>query len=169
MGGMTRLGLGGGVGRAGYAAAGWAFLFAVPHVFWAIGGRAGLRWSLALRGPDEEALIRDPAFVAQGLWGVAGLCVVAGLIGLATVRPWGARVPRRLLRAATWGVCAVLLLRALFYPGFLFSGLKALGLVGHSARADPGWTTWDLLLWSPWFLLGAVLFGAAARSAPRRP
>ena len=149
-------------GWPAYAAAVWAFAFAVPHLYWALGGRAGLTFSLALRGPEEQDLIRDPWFVALGLWGVAILCIVAGLIALANVRPWGRSIPRRALLAATWVACAILMARAFFYPGFLFSGLRVLGVMSTRPSADPAWFRWDLVLWSPWFLLGGALFGAAA-------
>lgn len=152
----------------GYAAAAWAFLFALPHLYWGLGGRAGLRFSLALKGAAEDELIRDPWFVATGLWGVAALCTLAGVIGLATVRPWGCRLPRWLLLTASGAVCAVLLLRALFYPGFVFSGLRVFGAIGVSEDADPDWFRWDLVLWSPWFLVGSVLFGVATRSVWQR-
>jgi len=152
---------------AGYAAAAGAAVFAAPHLYWAMGGRTGLCFSLALRGSAEEELIRDPWFVAQGLWGVAGLCVVAGLIGLATVRPWGRAVPRPLIVVGAWAACGVMLLRALVYPGFVFSGLRVSGVVGISERADPVWFRWDLVLWSPWFTLGSVLFGLVAWSNRR--
>lgn len=154
-------------GAVAYVAAGWAFLFAAPHLYWGAGGRFGLRWSLAVRGQKEEELIRDPGFIASGLWGVAALCLLAGLIALATVQPWGRRIPRRVRLVGAWGVCVVLALRAFLYPGFLFSGLRVLGIVGISEQADPMWFRWDLVLWSPWFLVGSIVFGAAARSLRR--
>ena len=146
----------------GYAACAWALQFATPHLYWAVGGRVGLGFALAWRGDDEEALIRDPWFIAFGLWGVAAASILAASVALALVRPWGRMFPRRALLTAAWGVCTVMVLRALVYPGFIFSGLRVLGVLRSSASADPAWVRWDLLLFSPWFAVGGLLFGLAA-------
>lgn len=148
---------------AGHAASLWAFLFAAPHFYWALGGRAGLTFSLAVRGSTEAALIRDPGFIAGGLWGVGGLCLIAALAALATVRSWGRRIPRGVLLTATWGACAVTALRAFLLPGFVRSTLYVTGAVTLPENMDPRWPRWDLMLFAPWFLIGGVLFGAAAR------
>ena len=145
-----------------YAACVWAMVFGLPHLYWAVGGRAGLAWALAWHGPEEQALMRDPWFIAFGLWGVAALCAIAALVALASVRRWGRRFPRRLLLALAGGASAMMVLRACLYPGFLFSGLKVLGILETPESADPAWVRWDLRLFSPWFLLGGALFGATA-------
>ncbi|MBA2444933.1 MAG: DUF3995 domain-containing protein [Nocardioidaceae bacterium] len=153
---------------AGYAASLWAFLFAAPHIYWALGGRAGLTFSLAPRGPTEKALIRDPVFTATGLWGVGVLCLIAALAALASVRPWGRLIPRGVLLSAIWGACAVSVLRAFLLPGFVRSTLYVTGAVALPEDMDPAWPRWDLMLFAPWFLIGGVLFGAAAWFYQRR-
>ncbi len=83
---------------AGYAAGALAWLSAVPSFDWAVGGTAGLD---TVGGTIEQlARARDPAGVALGMG--AGILKVAGGL-LALVRPWGRRVPRRLLLGvAAW-------------------------------------------------------------------
>ena len=152
-----------------FAATTWAFAFGCLHLVWALGlNESGFRWSLALSGQAETDLIHDPALRLEGLWGVVTLCWLAALIALATVLPWAARLPYRLRLIGVWGVTVVLLLRAFFYTGFVFSGLRVAGVLPVSKRADPTWYRWDLVLWSPWFLLGAVLFGLSVRRLQRQ-
>jgi len=148
----------------GYTAAAWSFLFALPHLYWALGGRTGLSFSLALKGQAEADLIADPSFQATGLWGVAALLAIAGGLGLLTAHPPRQARRRRLVTIGVWGVAVTDFLRALIYPGFIFSSLRVLGVIGTSQDADPNWFRWDLVLWAPWFLLGSVLFALAARS-----
>ncbi len=154
--------------RMAYLAAGWALIFGLLHLYWASGGETGLRFSLALKGQAETDLIHDPAFRLQGLWGVVVLCWLASAIALSTVRPWGERLPTRLRLIGAWGVTVVLLLRAFFYSGFVFSTLRLFGIVAIGADADRTWYRWDLILWSPWFVLGAFLFGRTAQDLARR-
>ena len=90
---------------AAYAAAAWAFAFAVPSFVWAAGVRAG---SETIAADVEEAGIADP-----GLLAATGLLkVLAGLVALALVRPWGRAIPRRLLVVVAWGTAVVICLYA---------------------------------------------------------
>ena len=153
---------------AAYGASAWAVIFAVPHLYWALGGRTGLTFALALRGPREDEVIRDPWFIATGLWGVTGLCLLGAVIALAAVRPWGRVIPRWLLLIGAWTACATAVLRAFLWPGFIRSGLYVAGVHTRPAGVDPAWSRWDLALWSPWFLAGGILFGMVAWSLTRR-
>jgi Protein of unknown function (DUF3995) len=79
---------------AAYAACVLALLSAIPSFYWAAGGTIGLD---TVGGAIEElARARDPAGVALGI-GAGVLKVAGGVLALALVRPWGRRVPRRLL------------------------------------------------------------------------
>jgi hypothetical protein len=113
-------------------------------------------------------LIRDPDFIATGLWGVGALCLIAALAALATVQPWGRLIPRGVLLTATWGACAVTVLRAFLLPGFVRSTLYVTGVVTLPENMDPAWPRWDPMLFAPWFLIGGVLFGAEAWYLQRR-
>ncbi|GAA4433946.1 hypothetical protein GCM10023148_40070 [Actinokineospora soli] len=86
-----------------YATAGWAFAFAVVHVYWAFGGGLGLPEGFSV--PDNTMLLVIDIIAVP-------LCVGGGLLGLALVRPWGARFPRRLLLVAAWAMAALCLVHS---------------------------------------------------------
>ena len=143
---------------AGYGISAWALLFALPHVYWGLGGRAGLSGTV---GAANLHLFDDPWVQAIGLWGVALLCAIAALYGLALAQAWGRVVPRWLLGWDAVAASALLALRGA--AGIVEAGLVQRGLV--AAPDDPD--VWlvvhsSLLLWSPGFLAGAALFAAAA-------
>lgn len=125
---------------AAYAAATWAVVFAVFHVIWAAG------WYPLLDA--EEARI---AFAVPWKWwydvGVAVMCVVAVPVALASVTPWGARLPRRLVYTLAGIGTTLLVLRStasLAQTGFLIA-------VGRFRFTLEG-------VWEWWFHLGAILF-----------
>jgi hypothetical protein len=90
---------------AAYAACALAWLYAVPSVYWALGGTAGLD---TVGGAVEQlGRTRDPAGIALGI-GAGVLKVAGGLLALALVRPWGRVIPRRLLLGAAWAASTVL-------------------------------------------------------------
>ena len=140
---------------AGYAASVWAFMFAAPSFYWAAGGTAGLD----TLSPGILAMTRDPWFVAL-VWATGLAKVAAGLLALALVRQWGRRIPRWILLVGAWGGGLLLL----FHGGdFVLQGSLALGgLVDVSASAPWDVIRWYNFLWGPYFLLGGILFCAAA-------
>lgn len=143
----------------GYAACAWALVFAALSFYWAAGGTAGVHTlSKAIR---EPALRRDSGFVAI-LWATAVLKVLAGLLALAFVRPWGATVPRRLLLVAGWGVAAFLTL----YGGLGMTGALLTDL-GVTESAATGSARWYLFLWDPIWVVGGLLFLATVWGKPR--
>lgn len=113
----------------------------------------------------EQLLARDPLFVASH-WLLAGAAVVGVIVALATVRPWGARVPRRLLLAITGTLGVFMIVRSIGVLGFGFVGdvLLLTGVrpppVEHASLARD-LARWDLLLWSPFFLLWGVCWATA--------
>ncbi|MEV4167904.1 DUF3995 domain-containing protein [Nonomuraea sp. NPDC049709] len=116
-------------------------------------------------GLRERLLARDPLFVTSH-WLLAGAAVAGIIVALATVRPWGAVVPRRLLLAVTWTLGIFMIARAVGVVGFGFVGdtLLLTGVrpapPGHAALAGE-LARWDLLLWSPFFLLWGACWVAA--------
>ncbi|MCW3818052.1 DUF3995 domain-containing protein [Micromonospora sp. DR5-3] len=156
----------------GYAAAAGAAAYGSMKLAQALGANA-----LADRDPlppalRERLLARDPLFVASH-WALAAAAVVGVLVALATVRPWGAAVPRRLLLAITWTLGGFMIARAVGVLGFGFVG-DALLLAGvrpppveHAALART-LARWDLLLWSPFFLLWGTSWTIAARRLRKR-
>ncbi|SCG56827.1 Protein of unknown function [Micromonospora echinaurantiaca] len=120
----------------------------------------------------ERLLARDPLFVASH-WVLAGAAVVGVVVALAAVRPWGAAVPRRLLLVVAWGLGIFMIARSVGVLGFGFvgDGLLLAGVrpppVEHAALARD-LARWDLLLWSPFFLLWGICWTATGRGLAAR-
>jgi hypothetical protein len=108
----------------------------------------------------DRLLARDPLFVASH-WALACAATIGVIVALASVRPWGTAVPRRLLVALGWTLGILMIARAFGVVGFGFAG-DAMLLAG--LRPAPAETAvlarelawWDLLLWSPFFLVWGV-------------
>ncbi|GAB2959445.1 hypothetical protein GCM10027280_55240 [Micromonospora polyrhachis] len=113
----------------------------------------------------EQLLARDPWFVASH-WLLAGAAVVGVIVALATVRPWGTRVPRRLLLTIAWTLATFMIARSIGALGggfvgdiLLLTGVRPAS-VEHAELAHM-LARWDLLLWSPFFLLWGLCWAAA--------
>lgn|SRR5215216_266005 len=142
---------------AGYAACVLALLYAAVSFYWAAGGTAGLG---TLGGQLEElGRARDQGIIALVL-ATGVLKVVAGVLALALVRPWGRALPRRVLLAAAWGGALLLTL----YGGVLVTveGLVVGGVITPPGPVDWRALRWHLFLWDPWFLVWGLLLGVAA-------
>ena len=141
-------------GWAAYAAGAWALVFAVVHLYWALGGTVGL--------PNGMSVDMNPALFVIDVLAVP-LSVVGALLALSLVRPWGRLLPRRLLLAGAWAVCALLIVHSA--PTLVESGLVVTGL----RDAEPSaLERWSLFVYEPWFFVGGVLYGAAAWGHGRR-
>ncbi len=141
---------------AGYAAAAWSLFFAIVHLYWSLGGTIGI----STLGGEIERMARERTlwFIIVAAWGVAILKTVAGVVALAGVQVWGAKVPRWFLLLATWGI------------GVLFTLYGLAGMVqrilmvsGALRTPDDFPARWHLFLWDPWWTLGGILFLLAAR------
>jgi hypothetical protein len=133
-------------------------LFAAVHVYWAVGGSAGLASSA---GADLAAR-RPVTFVLFGLWGVA-LTLLAGAafgVGLARLRPSG--WPRRGMVVLGLLVGVLLFARALLLELVLLTGAG-----GVASAVGPLETHWSLILWNPWFALGGLALIMATRQFQR--
>ncbi|MCO5968713.1 DUF3995 domain-containing protein [Actinoallomurus soli] len=161
--------------RAGaYGAAACATAYGSMKLAQALGANA-----LADRDPlppDLRArlLARDPLFVASH-WALAGAAVIGVVVALATVRPWGTAIPRRPLLVITWTLGTIMIVRSVgpLGLGFAGDGLLLAGVrpapAGHAALVR-SLARWDLLLWSPFFLLWGVCWVTAGwRLARSRP
>ncbi|MEO7001537.1 MAG: DUF3995 domain-containing protein [Ktedonobacterales bacterium] len=143
-------------------ACGWAFIFAAVSFYWAAGGTVGSETI----GPAITGLAHDPVFIAI-LWLTGALKVVAGLLALAFVQPWGRMIPRWMLLTAAWIAFVIMAL----YEGaasWVQHGLMAAGGIGIPSGLGTTALYWHLLLWDPWWLAGGILFGALALSYQRR-
>ena len=116
---------------AGYIACAWTLLFAIPHVWWALGFPAGFP------GGDiaYRVAMSSVWFVRYNLF-VVFLSAVGFLVVLAIVTPLGRAVPCRVLLTLAWLGAVVLTARGV-------AGLVADGLTD--------------LVWWPMLLLGGVM------------
>jgi Protein of unknown function (DUF3995) len=141
-----------------YAAAAWALLFALVNVYWGLGGR------LAAPFADAARALADPLVVAAN-WAAVALKLGMAGVALATVRPWGERLPRRLLLLVVYGLGAGLTLYGGL--GLVFDALRAAGALPASEPTRA--VLWvHLLLWDPVWLLGGLLFLATGERYRRR-
>ena len=137
--------------RWGYLAASWAALFALLHIFWALGGA----WLLESSAGTALAADRPTWFVVAGLWGVAVLLVVGAVIGVALAqRRTGGRAARFLVVLSCLGG-ACLLIRGLAVHIVLLTDAG-----GVASNVGEQQTRVSLLLWNPWFVLGGLLVAA---------
>ena len=146
---------------AGYAACAWAVLYALGvRLYQGLGGTVGLEGTF-----DDPSAMRRASLVAAG-----GILVV-GIGSLAFVRPWGLRLPPRLVVAAAAIGSAYAASHAL--TAYVTKPLHALGLIelrfpGWASRNEAGQFAWDLLFYEPWFLGLAVLVTLGALNHLRR-
>jgi hypothetical protein len=145
---------------AAYAAAAWAFVFAAMSFYWALGGRLGIGTQAA----TIRERIDEPGFVAV-LWATGGLKVVAGLVALALVRPWGRRLPPRLVRWAASATAGLLLLYGTL--GWVQAILWETGVHDIPSEVGAIAARWKLIFWEPFWMLGGLLFLLAV-VRPRR-
>jgi hypothetical protein len=163
--------------RATARAANWALYWTVAfialHVYWYLGGRVGF-------GDQVDPLPGAPSSPGDWIFSVVvfGMFAAGVLVPSAVARPWGRRVPRRLLVWLMWIGCLVLVARGgsgLFDDGLRFTGLVDSGLTGLSnedvlGSADPSTSTMlSTVAIDSIFLAGGLLFGHAARLAGARP
>lgn len=154
----------------GYGAAACAVAYGSMKPAQALGANA-----LADKDPlpphlRERLLARDP-FVVTSHWVLAGAALVGVVVALTTIR--GTVLPR-LLRVLAWALGVFMVVRSIGVVGFGFVG-DALVLTGvnqppaeHAALArDLAW--WDLLLWSPFFLVWGVCRATAGWRLGRLP
>lgn len=141
-------------GVAAYAACAWSLAFAAVHLYWALGGTAGLPTGMSVRA--------NPALFVIAVLAVP-LCLLGALLALSLVRPWGLAFPRRLLSACGWGVSAVLLFHS--GPTLVWGMLVAAGLIDDDPTVLE---RWSLFVYEPWFFVGGLLYGAAAWRHGRR-
>jgi len=132
-----------------YAAAAWGVLFSLVHVYWLAGGRAGL--------PNGQSIFDNTPLLIIDVVAIP-VSAIAAALALALVRPWGERLPRRMLLAGTWGATALMIVHAL--PSTVDWAALAVGAKSSSElTAEERFATF---LYEPWFMAGGVLFGLAA-------
>ncbi len=152
-----------------YAAVAWCVAFGGLHLYWALGGTAGFA---EFSTPPNKilALTRDPLYMGI-TWGVVIACVVAAIVALAPFQTWSRRIPRWLLLTPLWIACGLFLVRGIANPiqsALLVGGMPFEPLTPSEAGAWNQWMLRDAVLFSPWFVLGGLAFGATAWAARQR-
>ena len=129
----------------------WSLIFAAPHFYWALGGRAGL----GAQAAAADAALQQTWFAAYNL--AAGCLAIAGAVVAAVLMLGrGSRRIRRSLLIATAAASAVLLVR-----GFLGLTLLAVSLLQGTLDAQMPLV---LVAIEPWFLVGGLTYGGLTLS-----
>lgn len=149
--------------RPAYTASTLAFASAALSLYWTIGGTLGLN---ELGGPLEHlARERSLGVLALGTT-VVVLKVAAGSLALALVKPWGARLGRRLLLTANGAASAVLVL---WGGANVLAGAAVLGgVVMPSTPVDEYGLRWHVFFWDLWFLVWGVALALAVERHRRQ-
>lgn len=142
-----------------YAAAAAAFGFALPSLYWGLGGTTGLA---TLGGEIEERALAGDRLLLALNWVAFVAKVLGGCLALALVRPWGRRLPHRLLVTTAWVGAGILTLYG--SAQIVGVGLVYLDVVSPAEQPSDDVLRWRLFLWEPWFLVWGLLLGAAVRN-----
>lgn len=133
----------------------WSLIFAAPHFYWAVGGRAGL----GAQADAADAALEQGWFAAYNL--AAGCLAVLGLaLALALSGRGSSRRVRRWLLAFTIAASVVLLLRGML--GLTLLAVSA--MQGNFDRQTPA----ILLAVEPWFVLGGLAYAGLALHQRKR-
>lgn len=132
------------------AAGGWSVVFAAPHFYWAVGGRAGLGSQAAV----ADAALEQPWFATYNV-AAGGLGVLGAVLALTLLQRWGTGRLRR------WGLAAAALASALLVVRGLL-GLTVL-VMGFDGDVFNGSVPAILVAVEPWFVIGGVAFGLMVR------
>lgn len=141
----------------GYAAAALAFTFAVPSLYWAAGGMAGVG---TLGGRIEELARQRDTGLIVATWIAFLLKLLGGFLALALVQSWGRRLPRRPVRLTSWASAVLLCVYGILQTATV--ALIAAGVVDDAQGLSSGALRWRLFLWEPLFLIWGLLLGLAA-------
>ena len=136
-----------------YWAAGFTAAYGLLKLYWVLGGTA--LWDIAPLPPDmiEKARIHtaDPWFEATDVATVV-LAALGVPFAIATAQLWGRFIPRWGVLYLLWPLSVLMLLRA------AATAVQDIVQLVTGTLAFTGF--WDLILWSPFFLLWGLLWGA---------
>ncbi len=142
-------------GVVAYLACAWAVLFFLVHVYWLTGGTIGL--------PSGETIFDNTPLLVTDIV-VIPASLVAIAVSLALVRPWGRGFPPSLLLVVSWGLGIGLIVHAIpVLPDWVMLVIRAKLLSELSADYR-----FSVLVYEPWFMIGGLLFCAAALGFHRR-
>ncbi|MEU9120959.1 DUF3995 domain-containing protein [Streptomyces sp. NPDC048506] len=159
---------------AAYGAFACSLAYGAMKLDWAWGGEFLMRQTPLPRAAGEDllrhasgAVVQHWASVALALVGMAAALHLSGRF-----RPHG-KVRRGALLMGAWAGCALMVLRAVGALGYGF--VNDLRVLTDPALVPPAFADlarshalWDLVLWSPYWLLFGVCWGVAALRYRRR-
>jgi hypothetical protein len=142
------------------AAGSWSLLYGLLGLWWTLGGDG---FPFGEGDPDAVGSLLAGVPTSVGAPVVAALGLAGAAAALAMVRPWGRRLPRRLLATFAWAMAATLLLvvpdaRVLMLLGYLPA------LVFRFGFENLDWPVLNQLL----AIAGGALWAAAALAYQRR-
>jgi Protein of unknown function (DUF3995) len=148
---------------AGYAAFAWGLIFALISFYWGCGGTIGLS---TVGGTIERLAREHSAGIFVAVWVTGLLKLVGAVLALALVRPWGSKLPRRLVALLSWTAAVLLTL----YGGTLVAAdaLAATGAIKPRTPIARVPLLWHLWVWDMSFLIWGLLFASAAWYFTRR-
>jgi hypothetical protein len=124
-----------------YAACAWAALFGIPHLWWALGFRAGFPG-----GDTSYEFFMNSWWRVLFNWTVIALSVLAIVITLVLLKPPHLVKRRWIPRTLAWIACVLLMLRGV--AGIIVDGTSD-------------------LVWAPAFTIGGILLGGVAWMSSR--
>lgn len=143
-----------GLAWSGYALCVWSTAYALPHVYWALGGTAGMM----LLKPSVYGL---PQWEAIN-WAASVILIAAGVLGIAFVHFKERGFSSVLLLALALAGCAVSTAHGLY--GIIYRIAQVAGGVevewGPFRANEHAYVLWDLVLFEPWFMIEGFLLGA---------
>jgi len=148
---------------AAYAAAVFAFGYALVSLYWAAGGHrlvstvGGYVARFAREGGAVPVLVALAATAAK---------VAGGLLALALVRPWGRVIPRRWLLAGSTAASVLLVGYGGLYV--VVGALVLSGVIHPGGGVDRTALRWHVGVWDLWFLVWGILLALATVSYWRR-
>jgi len=155
---------------AAYGAFTLALSYALVSLYWATGGTRGL---VTLGEPFERLAHSKDTTTAIVISIVVVLKLMGSLLALALVRPWGQRIPRRLLLVVGAVAAGVLILYGTVE--MIGEALVETGAIRPSGHVDWRALRWHLGVWDLWFLIWGVALAvaltasAASRHSTPRP
>lgn len=139
-----------------YGGCAWWVAVAGASLYWAAGGTTGVG---TLWGGDRVLSGAREQWIVSLLWIAGAVKLVPAVLALTLARRWRGYGLSRVVQASAW-------LLGLTLVPYVAVEAAVRGLVRFSAldpaQVEPTAIAWGLLFWNPWWVIGVVLFCAAA-------
>ncbi|MFD1674494.1 DUF3995 domain-containing protein [Alicyclobacillus fodiniaquatilis] len=137
--------------RSGYAVCLWSIAYMIPHVYWALGGTAGL------------SLLKPSVSVSTSFklinWVALPFFIVPTLAGLGFIYFHKSKIIRSLLLFVSVLGCSIATSHGIY--GIVYRGLQITNVIGLGNGTfhihEDAYVLWDMVIFEPWFLLEGIL------------